>query len=797
MRAPKKTALLLLLILIAAGIGFLVAKRVGQLHNSARGLENIGKSWDPERIRRIAAEGRLHSNFTPHEPTTIRLSDPVQLEILQQGEPALAASRSIEVSAGSISFPADGTAWGEHGSCMIWQFDGMDLAAGRDFGGIEVQITNHRSGDHKFHISFSVWSPDNLDAVVRTATIPLVPERTMKYVILPDMSAQPDNAEAVDSKTITLVFPDLDRREDVEILSVEVLSKIGGYTGASLGAAYESLDEETRPVIYQWTGGAASWSVAVPAEKDCALKFGTGLLPNSSPVTFTISVDSNGNRREIFRKTMDKGDTWRDYVVSLGSCRGQEMQIIFAVESSESNVALWSSPRIVQTDRKGKLICIYLIDAMRPDFIDGISRFHGRKNFTPAMRGLAEAGVTFTEALANAPVTKYSMPTLFSGLYPSHTGVMTYQRVPDDIQTLAEDFRGSGYLTASFLFNGNSGRLRGLHQGFDHLFSIGRVQREAIRGDESNADAILNMRAMISGALINNFLYDFIRSHKEEDVLLFIHLMDTHMPYFPDEEFVTGFNNYMSENGLAAPHDRAALFAQLRTWYGLSAAERLPEEAVLELYRGTVETADKHLQRFLNFLDTEGLKERSTIVLTADHGEHLTEHPGIGPFIHMRPMLLEVLRVPLIIMAPGSLPAGRRISTPVQLADVMPTLLDIAGIPYDASRFDGTSLLLLMAGGNDPFFSERPIVSQSYPSWSVLVNDTHSPDITIDHRALVFNIDRDPREHAPLKGTRAGDRLRMLIESLAVVPRRSVPETETIVNDEETLKQLKALGYIQ
>jgi arylsulfatase A-like enzyme len=226
--------------------------------------------------------------------------------------------------------------------------------------------------------------------------------------------------------------------------------------------------------------------------------------------------------------------------------------------------------------------------------------------------------------------------------------------------------------------------------------------------------------------------------------------------------------------------------------------DHLSEDAVLELYRGAVKTADKHLQRFMDFLKSEDMDREATLVFTADHGEHLNEHPDVLLFTHMHPMLLEVLRVPLIIDSPAFVPGGKAILQAVQLADVMPTLLDLAGITYDPSQFDGVSLLGLMAGEEHAFFQERPIVSQTSPSlWSVLREDIHSPDITRGYDVKVYNVKEDPREHMPLSDGPAGRGLATLVHALSMIPHREVPGTETIISDEETLEQLQELGYIQ
>ncbi len=748
-------------------------------------LAKLGTAWDPEQVRRIAERGRSLFDIGGHESTTIRLDEASRLDHLRQGEPAAAGARTLDISRGQVSFPADCTPWQEPGPCLLWQLPGLSLRKDPDFGGIEVGIRNRRSGEHKFHISF----------LRRTATVPLVPEKTMKYVILPDISAADFRAARLHPETLALVFPAIEAEDEIAVLSVRVLSKVAGYAGTAAGDAYESLSDEIRPVFYQWTGGEAGWNVEIP-EVLPVLKFGIGLLPESSPVTFSIRLESGGGRQEIFTETVAEGNAWSDRRIDLASWKGKRGRLLLATDSSSPEVALWSSPRIVRSGRRGSLVVIYLIDALRPDFCEGFGTFRGIENATPAIRSLGEGGVRFTMTLANGPSTQYSMPALFSGLHPRHTGIVDYHRVPDDIRTLAEVFRQNGFVTASFLLNGNSGRLRGLHQGFDHLLSRVKVMKEARRLAQrgSGVDPV-DAVAGNASALINEVLFDFLRTHREEDVFLFLHLMDPHSVYLPGKEFMDGFYRYASASGLEVPADRAALLESLQGWYDRPADERLPDEVLLELYRGTVETSDKHLGRFVEFLESERLLERSTIVLTADHGEHLNEHPESGVFVHGHPNLLEVLRVPLIIHGPGA-PAGGVVSQPTQLADVMPTLLDLAGITHDPESFDGTSLLLLMAGQEDPYFDQRPIISQT-DRWSVLAGGVHSPDLTRAGEVQIFDVERDPREHLPLRGEEAQRRLDELAGSLALAPQRSVPEVETIVNEEEVLRQLKALGYIQ
>ena len=787
-----------LIIIAAVGTGLLIG--VGVLNRSQTigsgvtgeddPLAQMGRSWNREEIVQVHGRGKSLFALEKQVSHSLYLDEKSDVDSMLTGSVRQAEGRTLKKSEASVLYPANGTPWGEKGPCLVWRFQGVDLDGNNDFGGLEVHLEDRRSEEQRFHIAF----------LSRIATVPLVPGQRMKYIVVPDMAVRPNNTRALDkSHSLDVVFPGITSRDEVDLLSVTLLSKCAGYSDAAWGYAYETLDQETRSVMYQWTDGVIGWN-CVLAGNHPTLKFGTGILPGTAPVTFSILVETGGTQREVFRKRVEETDVWSDHTIDLSALRGYPVKVIFRAHGGSSSVALWSSPRIVEAGRRGKLFCIYLVDALRADFCEGFSTFRGRANATPAILTLAGQGARFTSAFANAPVTKYSVATLFTGLIPSHNGIMKYQRLPDDIETLAEVFRENGFMTASFLFNENAGSMRGFQQGFNVLFTTERVSREARLLEQSkNRDIYAAKPELTSAGMINDFLFSFIEGHGEEDLFLYLHLMDTHAPYFPDQEYLTEFYERMFQLGEDVPADLTTLLTELTHTQrpNYSPKDHLCEEALLELYRGAVKTADKHLGRFMDFLRSQDRDGDATVIFTSDHGEHLDEHPGVRLFTHMHPMLLEVLRIPLIIYSPKLIPGGTVISKPVQLADLMPTLLDLAGITYTPYHYDGLSLLLLLGGEDDELFNKRPIVSQSSPFWSVLLGDVHCPDITRRYDLTVYNIVRDPREHKPLVGEIGRKALSGLLDSLAVVARREVPGTESITSHEQTLRQLKELGYIQ
>jgi len=96
-------------------------------------------------------------------------------------------------------------------------------------------------------------------------------------------------------------------------------------------------------------------------------------------------------------------------------------------------------------------------------------------------------------------------------------------------------------------------------------------------------------------------------------------------------------------------------------------------------------------------LKTRGLYEDSVIVVLSDHGDEFYEH---GRFNHGHSLYDELIRVPLLIRFPGGAFGGRRIATPVELIDVVPTVLDFLGHPMP-DDLDGTSAWPLVQRGPD------------------------------------------------------------------------------------------------
>lgn len=336
-------------------------------------------------------------------------------------------------------------------------------------------------------------------------------------------------------------------------------------------------------------------------------------------------------------------------------------------------------------EKRATPIILVTVDTLRPDHLP----VYGYDEQTaPAISRLAESSVVFDLAFTTAPKTAPAYATMFTGVYPYRHGLrLLGQELHADNRTLAELLAAAGYATAGFVSSTVMiDRLSGLGQGFaawdDHMpvRELHRANYE--RGARQTIDAVLDWLPKDDSAFF-----------------LFIHLIDPHGPYLPPPMFRVRFDK---RQGRSLDPEEVPEF------------QRLPGATVIgdyvDGYDGEVSYADFEIARLFGELVGRGLYKPALIVFTADHGESFGED---GFFFRHGKTLHEVsIRVPLVIKPPG----GRRPGVPerhggsVSLLDVMPTLLDYAGVEVPGG-LDGVSLRARIEGGDPPperfVFSER------------------------------------------------------------------------------------------
>jgi choline-sulfatase len=363
----------------------------------------------------------------------------------------------------------------------------------------------------------------------------------------------------------------------------------------------------------------------------------------------------------------------------------------------------------------------------------------------PHLDRLGREGVVFDQATSVAPLTLPAHASLLTGLLPPAHGVRDNAGAPlaQDALTLAEILGAAGFRTAAFVGSDVLHPDRGLNQGFHRYGGVGQHPERPVTGQRPANEVV-------------NEAIQWIDEVGDVPFFLWTHLYDPHRPYEPPEPFASRYGS--------------------------------------DLYVGEIAYADSQIGRLFDALDRQQLLEETLVIVAGDHGESLGEHGerDHGVFIYE-----SVLRIPLMIRAPGVTP--RRVSPVVRLIDVMPTVLDILGLPSPA--IDGISLLALMRGGRGQALEAYS--ESEYPrqlGWSPLRSLRDGRFKLIDApRPELFDLERDPFEIRNLYHDRrqTADVLMQRLETVAQARWRTTGSGGAkAVVPTDLRGRLDALGYV-
>ena len=271
-------------------------------------------------------------------------------------------------------------------------------------------------------------------------------------------------------------------------------------------------------------------------------------------------------------------------------------------------------------------VILVTIDTLRADRVGAYGSTRGA---SPTMDALALSGVVVQEAVVQVPLTRPSHASLMTGLLPFEHGIRdnSSPALGRSVPTLASAFKAAGYATAAFIGAYPVSRGSGLDSGFDAFDDpfVPDADPRAGAADRNERPA----REVVDAALA------FLSRPATKPRFVWIHLFEPHYPYEP-----------------RPPFDRR--FAS-------------------QPYDGEVATADAELKRVF---DAAPAGPGRLVVVTSDHGEGLGDH---GEDEHHLFVYDSTLRVPLIL-AGGDLPRGGRIRGQFRSIDLMPTILDLAGV---------------------------------------------------------------------------------------------------------------------
>jgi len=318
----------------------------------------------------------------------------------------------------------------------------------------------------------------------------------------------------------------------------------------------------------------------------------------------------------------------------------------------------------------------------------------------PVLAQLASESIVFENCFSNAPWTVPSFMTLMTGLYSrSHqiaeTGEVWEQWfLAPNRWTLAEALRAAGYRTAGFVDMTWLTEKFGFLQGFDHYDTSAAADCFDAR---DNPDGGIRKTAGAARAFLEGLPTD-------QPAFVFVHAFDVHGPYTvepPDGKHARGVEPY--DMGHTAPAGSSTrTFGVIPTYIARGEAPtgelpgRMRTGPIEQAYDEGIRFVDEELGRFFALLREAGVLERSWVVITADHGETMSDSEL--PFGHTL-LSQDVVHIPLIMRPPGGCD-GRRIRQVVQTADLYPTLAELAGIRAGGAGFHGRSLVSLLEGAS-------------------------------------------------------------------------------------------------
>lgn len=326
-------------------------------------------------------------------------------------------------------------------------------------------------------------------------------------------------------------------------------------------------------------------------------------------------------------------------------------------------------------------ILMIVIDCLRADHV---SAYGYARQTTPMLDRLAAGGVLWEHASSTSSWTKPSVSSLLTGLYPTEHGAFEGIKrsrgrsgVHTDVlraagATLAERFSNHGWRCGAFINNAQLGPFTGLDRGFERYIP-----------DAGKADRLIG--------LFEHWLAD----DPQRPAFAYLHLLEAHWPYKPRRRHIEQFGGNRDTNVFRGYSARD--FGRLRRAVsrGETALTERALEQMVQMYDGAVRRLDGKLKLVLRALERLGVRDETTVFITADHGEEFLEHGKIG---HGQSLYQELVHVPLVGFGPD-LPSGLRCADPVSLVNLPGTLLHVAHL----NGADEPSLLTT---------HQRPIVAE-------------------------------------------------------------------------------------
>jgi len=560
------------------------------------------------------------------------------------------------------------------------------------------------------------------------------------------------------------------------------------------------LDYEVREAFIFHVNHSLKRKIDVPAACTMHLGMGVERQKSAGPLRLTVLIREAPDMtpRKVATEMIDRQRShWKDVEIDLSEHAGSDRTIIIQITTTgekpeAGNIYLsdvrFESGREVDGPAKKPNIVLIVIDTLRPDHLNSYG--YGLRTTDPFFKGLwKNQGVKFETAVSPSSWTLPAVASIMTSMHPSEHGSgvqhFKYGKLDPQLDTLPEILSRQGYDTAAFSVSFIITQQFNFQQGFDSFFDLSPYCF-SWQGDKVAAEHAKK----------------WISQKRERPFFIFFHLMNPHSPYsvgphlehsseevtraiLADDFMRSQVFNYFSALRLPSPHENRKKHAK---------------SPLLKNYDNEIKRTNDAMEEFFAALAYNGLLDNTLIIMTADHGEEFKDHGGMG---HGHNLYQEVIHVPIIIAGTPVKTPGRIVQEMVSTMDIMPTVLETAGVSLPPNKMRGTSLWPLIRKNEynaRPFYSELEFADPDKIMMSV-IKDNHKLIKTWDNGkedVRLFDLNADPHEKnnlAPDK-TDVVDELSPLLDDMLEKRKRYIQKARESHMPRENREMLKALGYV-
>jgi arylsulfatase A-like enzyme len=406
---------------------------------------------------------------------------------------------------------------------------------------------------------------------------------------------------------------------------------------------------------------------------------------------------------------------------------------------------------------------------------------------TPTVDGIAARGLRYLNAVTCSPYTSPSVATFMTGQYPLRHGVRKVgYRMNPEATTLAESLQAHGFKTGGFVSNrillrmrGRGAQSLGYDQGFDVWRGIDKL-RPGSPNTTPNCD------------LIAQEALDFVRQNRDDKFFLWMLHFDPHTPYNPpapyekmylnQPELLNGSVDLTGDRWKSSPYKQSHEF--------------------IARHKAEVTMVDSAIEQLV--AEIESLEGTTLYILLADHGESFGDADlwfDHGPNIRH-----PSIDVPLIMTCDGVIPIGTRDAL-VDNTDLLPTILELVGVPLQDGRSDGRSL-------TPTFDPEDPWPNRVVPiatDWTAALNanrfagarsksfslhSSYQKEKSDPTQTYLYDRTTDPKESLDLSSRKPDVTANHLLFLDEFYKAQRVPATGEAVRTPEMRERLQSLGYV-